>query len=168
MRGRIAGLKKSNILKSCAIINLILALFFILFSILYLSVYDLWFFIISFFLGVYIITKAFLFRSDSSCYLGSLLCFIAISGVLCIVFSIKYPSVLYLLSTAFSSLMVLLFFKQKFHLLLSFIFIYEALILYLFLAKNINLTIFLVLNSLILFIFFVICVIMIKKLKHRS
>lgn len=166
--GRINNVRKTFILKIDAWINTVLPLFFILLTIFYFERYDLWFFIFSFFCGSYLLLKAFLFKSDSSLYLGSLLLFIGLFGFFVNLFSLKYEVVFMLGAVAFASLGVFVFFKQFLHLILAFMFMYEAFLNYLFLSNSINLTIFLTLNLILLFIFLFICAIIFVKLNKRS
>ena len=165
--GKINGVKKTHILKLSLGICFFLCAFFIAFSIFYFKRYDLWFYIFSCFVGIYLFIKSFLLKIDSSCYFGSLLLFFGISGLCINIFTLDFKEVYFLISTALASIMVFLFFKQTFHLLLAFMFTYESVNLYLFLSKIINLTNFLVLNAFLLFIFSFICVIIFRKSKKE-
>lgn len=166
--GRIGNIKKTFILKIGAWITFILALFFILITTLYFKRYDLWFFEFCFFIGCYFLLKAILYKMDSPCYLGSLLSLVGLLGGIVDYFSLGFGVVFMLCAVSIASLIVFVAFKQYMHLILASIFMYEGLLNYLFLAKNINLTIFLILNLILLFIFLFICAIIFMNLKKRS
>lgn len=168
MQGRIAKIRKTKILKTSALINFVLALFFLLFSFLYFKRYDLWFFIFSLFIGIYLLSRGALFKSDSSVYFGSLTFLIGVTGLLIKVFDLVYADIYYLLITALSSIIMVFGFKQVFHLILASIFVICAVITFIFQAKVINLSIFLILITSLFFIFLFLCVIIFKKLKRRS
>jgi len=167
-KGRLFNIKKENLLRLSAVINFLLCAFFILLSTLYFKRYDVWFYIFSTFVGLYLLSKSYLYKIDSSCYFGSLLLFIGIFGVFIKIYSLDFDKVYFLIATALASIFVFLFFKQTFHLLLAFMFTYESINLYLFLAKIINLTNFLVLNAVLLFIFSFVCVIIFKRFKKET
>ena len=109
-------LSKTKILKTSALINFVLALFVLLFSFLYFKRYDLWFFIFSLFIGIYLLSRGALFKSDSSVYFGSLTFLIGVVGLLIKVFDLVYADIYYLLITALSSIIMVFGFKQVFHL----------------------------------------------------
>jgi len=167
VKGYFLGIKKSIVLRISAIVNIIIALFFIIFTSLYFKIYDIWFFIFSICTGNYFILKSILFLSDASCYLGSLLFSIGIIGLLIKFLNLNNSMVLYFLCVSFTSLIVCIFFKQSFHMFLTITFLLESAFLLLFLQKIINLTIFLALNLILFFIFLSICVIVFRKVKNR-
>lgn len=166
--GRVSKVKKTKIYKLSTGISVILCVFFILLSIFYFKKYDLWFYIFSISVGLNLIVKSHLFKLDSSCYFGSLLLFCGMSGLFISIFSLDYKEVYFLLSTALASVVVFIRFRQVFHGLLASMFTYESVNLYLFLSKIINLTNFLVLNAILLFIFSFVCVIIFKKKKKEA
>ena len=143
MRGRIAKIKKTKLLKLSALINFLSALFFVLFTIFYFKIYDLWFFIISMALGIHLLIRGGLFKSDSSVYFGALIFLIGIAGIFINIFDLKFAAAYFLCSASIASIVMVLVFHQLFHLVLAFLFALEALLTMLFLAKIINLTIFL-------------------------
>ena len=83
MNGRLFGIKKSALLKSFAILGFLSYVTFIFLSIFYFKSPSIWFYGFCLFLGCFEISKAFLFRFDSSLYLGSLLASI---GTVCFIF----------------------------------------------------------------------------------
>ncbi len=167
-RGRLAKVKKTKILKLSAVIITLLSLFFIAFSIFFFKRFDLWFFIFCIGIGLYVLIKGGLFLSDSSTYFGSLVFFVGLIGLFINIFNLPFGQSYFLFATSLSSICVLILFKEIFHLFLSFIFAYEGVILYVFQANLINLTIFLILNAILFFIFLVVCAIIIVKLFKRG
>lgn len=166
MRGRLSGIRRTLLLRISAGIHGILALFFLLFSILYLKEDELWFFVFLICCGSFLLTRSFLFHSDSSFYFGSLLLQIGMIGTISVYYLL--PSATYLFATALVSLLTMLVFKQKFHLIISCIFLYAGINTLCYQLGIINLTIFLSLFAILLFIFFVFCVMIVYKFKRRK
>ena len=143
MEGRVFGMKKSIVLLAVAI-----SMFFCFITMLFLSIFlfkipSLWFFSFCACVGLYELTKSFLFRIDSSLYLGSLLTSIAFVGFFCLFSSnMTYFPVLIPACFCFSSITVFLFFKQRFHLILAFSISYFALYGFLLIKKIISFQIF--------------------------
>ena len=166
--GRVGKARKTKLLHLSAILCFVLAMFFILISFLYFKRYDLWFYLFSLFVGAYLLSKFLLFHLDSSCYFGSLLFFIGVTGILRNLLGLDYFSVLVFFSFALASFLTFLFFRQNFHLFIGNILTYEGIILYLFLVNIINFNVFLILNAILLFIFLFICAIIFRKPKQEA
>lgn len=158
MRGRILRVKKSAWLIISFVCNLIAFLAFSLVSVLMLKDIDAVFFLFCFFTGIHQIVKGFMFKLDSSCYLGHILFFIGCFYFLCLGLSIKwvYP-VFIVLAFAFSSFIVGVMFREPFQLFLSLSLLFVGISLLLFLMKLISIWIFvaiILLSMLLLFIRF--------------
>lgn len=165
MRGRLSGIRRTLLLRISAGLHGILALFFLFFSIFYLKEAELWFFLFLICCGSFLLTKSILFHSDSSFYFGNLLFQNGVVGVIGTYYLL--PSATYLFATALASLFTMVFFKQKFHLVIACVFLYSGINTLCYQLKVINLTIFLSLFAILLFIFFIFCVMIICKFKRR-
>lgn len=122
MNGRLLGIKKTFLLRACALLFLWGFLAYIFVCIFVLKNPVLWFFGFCLFLGVFEIIKSTLFCLDSSLYLGSLITSIGIVGF---IFSYT-PTAMYAayyIAGAFiiASLVTYTFCGQRFHLIIAFI-----------------------------------------------
>lgn len=121
MTGRIFGIKKSLILKLSVLMFLWAFIAFVCVSIFYLKSPEIWFYGFCLFLGSFELVKSFLFKFDSSLYLGSLLCFI---GTFCFVFTYtetaKYSYLFIALAFLCASIFTFIFTGQRFHLIIAF------------------------------------------------
>lgn len=128
MNSKIFFLKKSIFLVLVAIFAV--TLFFVLNCLIihFYKIYDIWFYNFCLFLGLYEVVRSWLFRLDNALYLGSLLTYIGIFGYI-FWFSNTVEYAIFYISMAFilSSLNLVVFFKQNFHLILSFIISYVTL-----------------------------------------
>lgn len=125
MNGKVFFLKKSVFLVLVAIsvtISFFVATFL---TIHFYSIYDLWFYNFCLSLGLYEIVRSWLFRLDNALYLGSLLMYIGIFGyVFWFSNTVEYAVFYIALTFILSSLNLVVFFKQNFHLILAFIIMY--------------------------------------------
>ena len=153
MQGRILGIKKINILITTCVFNACLFISSIFFSIFVLRRSEFWFYFFLIFVGFYLLTKAFLYKSDANCYFGFTLFFLGMFLFLNNYFSFDYLFIAIVLSFALSSLFTFMFFKQKFHLIYGINFLFWCLIYCLFRQKFFNLVIFFVLLLIFVFIF---------------
>lgn len=164
MNSRLFGIKKINILIISVITNLTFFIGSIFLSIFYFSLPELWFFFFCIFVGFYLLTKSFLYKSDSNCYFGFLLLFL---GVLLLINTILvdiYTFNAIVLSFSFASIFTFLFFKQKFHFFLGLIFFLWCISYMLYRHQFVNIYIFFILILSIVFIFsFIYAKIKIKK-----
>lgn len=160
MRGRVFGIKKTTILTTSFFCNLTVCIFFILFSIFFWKNYFLWFFIFCFFAGLHSIVKSMLFRLDSACYLGFLLCFLGIVGFVAYFINLPFKYFYFMLGAGMASLVTSIFTKQKFHIFLGVLLIVSGLLSFLYCINVLNLAVFLSIYLLFLFIFVLLCVIL--------
>lgn len=167
MQGRVFGLKKSTILKISGWINLVCIAFFIIFSLLYMKNYYLWFFFFCFFVGLHCLIKSALFKLDSSCYLGFLLILIGISGFFCYFYDLKNKYLYFLLAFGVASIFTFFFTHQKYQFFIGTFITTETLLALLFYINVFNLTIFIVTSLSFFFIFFLVCVIILARLKKQ-
>lgn len=165
--GRLSGVKKTYILKGSAIICFLSALLFIFLSFYFNKTENEWFYFFCIFSGLHELIKGVLFNMDSSSYLGSSLLFTGILILLSIYLKTNFRETLYFFSMAISSLYIFWKFSESFHVFLSGIFCLEGVFLLLFLSKMINLTKFLIFNSILLFIFLSVCAIILLKIKKK-
>lgn len=163
MKGRVFGIKKSIILRTSTIICSVACLFFILFSIFYIKNYNLWFFIFSFFVGVVELTKSWLFRSDSACYLGLTLTLLGVAGFCAHFFELDFKYFYFMSAFGASSLLTFLFTHQKFQFFTGILLSASAAIAFLYSNKIINLAIFLAIYLSFLFIFSFVCAILLLR-----
>lgn len=160
MRGRVFGIKKTTILTASFFVNLSLCLFLILFSIFFWQNYFLWFFIFCFFAGLHAIIKSMLFRLDSACYLGFLLCFLGVAGFTVYFLDLPFKYFYFMMAAALASFVSFLFTKQKFHIFLGILLFASGLLSFLYCINVLNLAVFLSIYLLFLFIFVLVCVIL--------
>ena len=165
--GRIDNIKKTIILKISAITNLVFALTFMLLSLFYFKNYDVIFPIFLLFLGEHLMVKSLLFHSDSSCFAGVILFLFGVFEILDLKNNFSFKPVFYLLIFSLTSGIVGVVFKQLFQMFFALLIAFEGLFLFIYLAKLSNLTIFLVLNSILLFIFLVFCAMIVRKFKRE-
>ncbi len=163
MRGRVFGIKKSTIMRASFLICLALCIFLVLFSIFYWKNYFLWFFIFCFFAGLQTIVKSMLFRLDSACYLGFLLIFLGVAGFCSYWFGLSYKYFFLMSAAGLASECTFIFTKQKFHFFGGILLAVSAGVSYLYCLKIINLAIFLTIYLIFLFIFFLVCAILIFR-----
>ncbi len=116
MRGRIAGIKKTDILRCSFFITWLLIIAQAVLSIVLLKNNYIWFFGLCFFLGGHLLVKSKLLFLDSYCYFGSLLFFVGISGVLAILTPLsKFLALMLILSFAFASMITYITHHEYFH-----------------------------------------------------
>lgn len=136
MTGRFLGIKKSLLLKVLALLFMWGFVAYLFTCIFYFKSPEIWFYGFCLFLGGFELLKSFLFRFDSSLYLGSLLIFI---GIVCFVFTYTATaafSYLYIaLAFAAASVFTFIFTSQRFHLIIAFSIIFVNLYVLLY-VKN--------------------------------
>lgn len=142
---------------------MVACLFFILFSIFYIKNYYLWFFIFSFFVGAIELTKSWLFKSDSACYLGWVLFLLGLAGFFAYFFNLDYKYFYILSAFGGASLLTFFFTHQKFQFFIGVLLVVSAILAFLYSNKIINLAIFLAIYLSFLFIFSFVCVILISR-----
>lgn len=143
MKSTFLGIKKSILLSAIAIVMLFSFVTLCALSFTTFPKADLWFFSFMLCLGIYELSKGFLFEIDSSFYFGLLLVLFGIVGFLAIFLHMEtYCPLLFGLSATIASLATYLKFKQNFHLVLAFSLIFVCLYGYLFIKKLISLNIF--------------------------
>ena len=153
MEGRIFGVKKINILRASCIVNFSFFVTSIFLSIFVLKVPKYWFDFFMIFVGMYLLTKSYLYKMDSNCYLGFLLLFLGALLFTNTYFNLDYVFIAIVLSFAVASILTYLFFKQKFHLVYGINFLFWCLDYYLFRQNYLNIYIFFVLIAIFIFIF---------------
>ncbi len=122
MRGRVLGIKKTNILRCSFFIVWLLIITETVLSIVLLKNNYLWFYGFCLLLGLHLLIKASLFRLDSSCYFGFLLFFIGLSGIFWNFLPISnYIGSMLIFSFFLASFMTFLFYRQRFQLFIAFI-----------------------------------------------
>lgn len=121
MRGRVFGIKKTDILKCTFFIALISTIVFTVLSCVLIKNYYCWFYGFCLMFGLHFLIKSWLFRLDSCCYYGSLLFFIGLSGILMLfTFLATYFVSMLIFSFFMASFLTFIFFRQYFHAFLSF------------------------------------------------
>lgn len=143
MEGRVFGIKKNIVLLIVAI-----SMFFCFITLLFLSIFlfkipSLWFFSFCGCVGVFELTKSFLFKIDSSLYLGSLLCLVCAAGFVTLLKKdTTYLPILIPACFCIASFVTFLFYRQNFHIILAFSISYFALYGFLLIKKIISFQIF--------------------------
>lgn len=166
--GKISGIKKTYILRSSVIFCTISALLFIFLSFYFKKSQNEWFYLFCMFCGLHQVVKGALYNLDSSSFFGSTLLAVGALLLTGIYFNVPFKDCLIIFAFAISSLYVFIKYSEAAHVIFAGAYCYEGIIIYLFLLKKINLTIFLIFNSLLLFIFLLICaIILIKIAKGR-
>lgn len=121
MSGYFYGIKKTHILR---ILLVLLSICFVVMSILSFTVFEkpaLFFYAFCLSVGLFQVSKGLLFRLDSSFYLGTLLNFIGAFGFCFYLTSQTQFAVFYIFSAfLIASFMTFLFFRQTFHLIVSY------------------------------------------------
>ena len=136
MKGRVLTAKKSIVLYVFAAIMLFS---FVVLSTLSFVVFKrpkLWFFSFCLCFGLYELLRSILLSIDNSLYLGSLLVGIGIAGFVIDFADLqRYAPILIAMAFAIASFLVFVFYRQSFHLVLSFSLIFVTIYAYL-LTKN--------------------------------
>ncbi len=128
MRGRIAGIKKTDILRCSFFVTVSLIIVQLVLSIVLLKNNYLWFFGLCFFLGVHLLIKSRLFFLDSSCYFGSLLTFVGLSGIFAILTPMSnFLVMMLILSFAFASMVTYVAHHEHFHFFIAILLFFVAL-----------------------------------------
>lgn len=136
MQGRLAGIKKSYLIRISAILLLFVFIVSVLLDIYLLNVAELWFFSFCLCIGLFELVESFLFHFDSAFYFGSLLSLIGSSGYIFTFPEISKFAVFFVaLSFLIASLLTSIVYKQKFHLIISFSILFPTTYGFLF-AKN--------------------------------
>lgn len=136
MRGKVFGHKKSIILCVSAFVMLFFFLSSSIMAFLVLNKPILWFYNFCLALGIYQLLRAILFFVDDALYLGSLLSSLGLIGYLQAFLPLeRFSATLTLSCFALSSLITFLFYKQNFHLILAYFFIFVTIFTFLH-AKN--------------------------------
>ena len=136
MDGRLFGKKRSWILRAVFAIMSITFLFLLTLNIFVIKIPLLWFWHFCGCTGIYQLTKALLFKLDSSLYLGFLLAYGCIAGHLYVLLGLtQYAVVLILLSFVLTSITCAVLLRQPFHLIVAYILSYLTIFLIL-LTKN--------------------------------
>ena len=127
MRGRLLGIKKTYLLLASILISLAFFIFSCYFAVLDYRIYDLWFYNFCVSLSIFELSKGFLFKLDSSLYLGFLLLFLGIAGNIFWLTNTTEYAVFYIFS-AFSISSIATFIKtgQKFHLIFAYSIIFVS------------------------------------------
>ena len=153
MQSRVFGIKKINLLKFVAVKNLLFFISSIFVSIYVFQIPKLWFDFYCFFVGEYLLTKAFLYKSDSNCYLGFLLIFLGIFLFLNTMLELNFLFIAIVISFALASLFTFLFSHQIFHLIYGMNFLFWCFFYVLFRQNIVNIYIFFVIIVSFVFLF---------------
>jgi len=153
MQSRLWGIKKINILIFVCVFNASLFFSSIFFSLFVLEKPDCWFYFFLFFVGLYLLTKSFLYKSDANCYFGFSLFFLGIFLFLNSLFYLDFLFIAIVLAFALSSVFTFIFFRQFFHLIYGLNFFFWCASYYLFRQNFFNLAIFFALIIIFVFIF---------------
>ena len=136
MDGRLFNIKKSLILRAIFATMTLLFVALVSLNITTFKIPLLWFWHFCGCTGIYQLTKALLFKLDSSLYLGFLLLFGCISGHLYILLDwAEYAIILILVSFVLTSIACAIFLKQSFHLVVAYILLFLT-IFSILLTKN--------------------------------
>lgn len=163
MKSRVLGIKKSTILRAMTFFCVAACIFLIFFSIFYMKNYYLWFFIFSFFVGIVVLTKGVLFKTDSALYLGFALSNLGIAGFCAYFFELDYKYFYILSAFGMASIETFFFTHQKFQFFVGLLLCATTIVAFLYSNKIINLAIFLVIYLSFLFIFSTVCVILLMR-----
>lgn len=143
MRGRILSIKKTTILRLSFILNLLLFLTASVLTIFFYKIENFWFFAFCFFMGMFLITKSFLFKLDSACYFGAILLLIGFFYPFCQYFGIlHFQSLFVLLSFAFASFATGVLFHQPFQIAICLSLIFATITTLLYLLNLISIPFF--------------------------
>ena len=153
MNSRIFGIKKINILITSVVFNALLFIGSIFLSIYYFHLPDLWFNFFCIFVGNYLITKAFLYKMDSNCYLGFLLLFLGSFLLINVMFFEIYTFNAIVLSFSLASIFTYIFYRQIFHLIYGFNFLLWCGVYVLYRQQFLNIYIFFAIILSIVFLF---------------
>ena len=123
--GKFLGIKKTYILRTIAIACFLGFLSFVFISIFLFKSPTLWFYAFCVFVGLFELLKAFLFKFDSSVYLGTLL------------LSAFYIAISFILASIFT----FIFCGQRFHLIIAFSIFFVSIYAILYVINLINLPI---------------------------
>ena len=144
MRSTIVGIKKTTLLRLSFILAFLSYTVSVILSLTIFKIDNLWFFSFCFFVGFVLITKAFLFHLDSSCFFGTVLFFVGFFYFYCMFFGIYfvYP-VFLILAFSIASFITFDIFYQPFQLILALSLFFTSLATFIFILKIISLKIFL-------------------------
>ena len=166
MTGRFLGIKKSTILKASALFFFWAFLAFLFVSIFYLKSPEIWFFGFCLFVGSFELVKSFLFRFDTSLYLGLLLFSIGVFGfVFTYTNTSQYAGFYVALAFIFASTLTYFFTGQRFHLIFAFSTIFVSLYSLLYVKNLISSSILIafLVPFLLLLIVEMVCICFLKK-----
>ncbi len=140
--GKFLGIKKTYILRTIAIACFLGFLSFVFISIFLFKSPTLWFYAFCVFVGLFELLKAFLFKFDSSVYLGTLLLCIGISGFIFTYTNTEPYSAFYIaISFILASIFTFIFCGQRFHLIIAFSIFFVSIYAILYVINLINLPI---------------------------
>lgn len=163
MRGRIFGVKKTSILIFSLIFNVALTVTLIFLSIFLWKNPFLWYFLFCICAGMHSLTKAALFKLDSAAYLGFLLLFIGVAGTVIYALNLEFKYFFLMTAAGLASLVTYILTGQKFHIYLSILLVSSAALSYLYCLEILNLAVFLTIYLLFLFIFSIVCAILLMQ-----
>ena len=121
MKGRFLGVKKTWILRSIAVVNLLIFVGLVCLSVLQLKIPSLWFYSFCLCVGAYELAKGLMFKFDSAFYFGVLLLNIGFSGFIFFLLDLRSYAIFFI-AVAFilASILTFLVYHQKFHLILAY------------------------------------------------
>lgn len=152
-KNTLAGIKKINILRTSVILNLFLFAGSVFLAIYLFKIPKLWFFFFCIYVGNYLLTKSYLYKMDSMCYLGFLLVILGSLYLSNSFFAFADNPILIMGSFAIASLLTFCIFKQKFHLIIAIILLISMALCELYRQNFVNIYIFLSLILVNVFIF---------------
>ena len=154
MKAKILSVKNINVLRTIIMINAVLFVAAVLISVFVLNEPKLWFYFFCIAVGGYLIAKAYLYSSDSNCYLGCLLFLLGSFLILNHFLLFLYQFFVIVGAFVFASLITFIFFKQVFHFFLGLCLGILMVIYYFYRQNFINIYIFLALILINVFIFY--------------
>ena len=138
------NIKKTTILRSSFIFNMLLVLAFATLSFVFKGANDDYFFIFLTLLGLHLIIKSALFALDSTCYFGNTLFFIGSFYFYCqFVGLMRYYIAFVLLAFTTASFVTHCFFDRPFHFSLAISLFFVTIFTFMFMIKLISLDFFL-------------------------
>ncbi len=140
--GRVFGIKKSTILRATTLIFCAAFVAYIFMAIFWLKIPSLWFYGFCIAVGGVQLAKSFLFRYDSSLYLGVLLFLIGVFGhVFLLTNTTDYAGFFVALAFILASTITFALCRQRFHLVVAFSTLFVTLYCLLYVKNLINVSI---------------------------
>lgn len=143
MRSHALGIKKSLLLKTVAVFLFLLFVISTFFSIYSLNLPSLWFYNFCVCLGLFQLAKGFLFNFDSTLYIGFLLTFIGVAGLVFTLTKTANFAIFYIfIALSIASVFTFIYTGQKFHLIFAYSLIFVNIFSFLLVKKFVTLPIF--------------------------